>query len=107
VLASRNQINFLKYFEEELSKRWISYGIDQYHKYFSSFVEWQTVALLKKEKKRVNSTSVLHFRIMRELRKIAKEDPMSVIQAFLTPFSIYFKSKWDDSFEERINKYKN
>ena len=72
VLSSSSQRVFLKHFEEQLSIRWISYGIDPLHRSFTEFVDWQTLALLNKEKKRIYSTPVAHFRIMRELRKQEK-----------------------------------
>jgi hypothetical protein len=62
-------------------------------------LQWQTLALLNKEKKKLNSTAVVHFRLMREIRRLAKEDPMGVLQAFLTPHSIHFKKKWDSASE--------
>ena len=53
VLASSNQVEFLKHFDKQLEKRWVSFGIDEKHHNFCDFVEQQTVALLKEEKKRL------------------------------------------------------
>ena len=37
---------------------------------------------------------------------IVKEDPMAVLQAFLSPISIHFKKKWDSEYETKLDVLK-